>query len=184
MTDAQNRRQATGCERPPLAGLSASIKALSLCAKLLGWGGRISNLNTASWKSDALACRRKDVEPLSVEVHKRLETFDFREPYRIGLVQSLGEKRPIRRIMDRHCRSGVQSSNEKSPMLLGLFAHEFAWRIQALDQTGGAMGIRTAGTSHCQTNHVGDFLVTDTHGFKPVAPSAGAPIVPCSKSAQ
>ena len=91
-------------------------------------------------------CREKPQKPLYAEVHKQLETFDFREPYRIGEVQSLGEKRAFRRIIGRLRRSGVQSSNEKSLLLLGLIANEFARRIHGRGRSGGAKGIRTDGT--------------------------------------
>ena len=112
-----------------------------------GWLGREdSNLEMANWKSDALACPRVSAEPLFVELHKALETFEFREPYRIGGVQSFGEKRATRRIISGLCRPGVRSSNEKSPLLLGLIANEFTRRIHGFGQAGGAKGIRTAGT--------------------------------------
>src|SRR5258707_13556024 len=78
------------------------------------------------------ACPREAARPFSAEVHKQLETFDFRKPYRIGEVQSLGEKRAFRRIISRFRRSGVQISNEKSLLLLGLVASEFARQIHGL----------------------------------------------------
>src|SRR5216684_736103 len=57
------------------------------------WLGREhSNLDMANWKSDALARSRGATEPLFVEIHKFLETFEFREPYQINGVQSFGEK--------------------------------------------------------------------------------------------
>jgi hypothetical protein len=59
-------------------------------------------------------------EPPFVEIHKLLETFEFREPYRIVGVQSFGEKWAIRRIMSRPCRLGVRSPDEESALLLGL----------------------------------------------------------------
>jgi hypothetical protein len=42
-----------------------------------------------------LGCPREAAEPLSVEIHKSRETFEFREPYRIDGVQSLGENGPF-----------------------------------------------------------------------------------------
>jgi hypothetical protein len=119
----------------------------SLTSRMNGWLGREdSNLDMANWKSDALACPRVSAEPLFVELHKALETFEFREPYRIGGVQSFGEKRATRRIISRLCRPGVRSSNEKSPLLLGLIANEFTRRIHGFGQAGGPSGIRTCGT--------------------------------------
>lgn len=52
-------------------------------------------------------------------------------------VQSFGEKRAFWRIIGQLCRSEVRSSNEKSPVLLGLFAREFVRRIRGLGQAGG-----------------------------------------------
>jgi hypothetical protein len=40
----------------------------------------------------------------------------------------------------------VQSSNEKSLLLQGLFAREFIQRIRGLGQSGGGKGIRTGDT--------------------------------------
>jgi hypothetical protein len=51
-----------------------------------------SNLAMAISKSDALACSRGATEPHLIRTHKHLETFEFREPYQIGGVQSSGEK--------------------------------------------------------------------------------------------
>src|ERR1700704_20163 len=75
-------------KRMPIIGLSSTF---SLSTRLPGWGGSIRNLDMANWKSDALACPRGAAEPLFAELHKSLETFGFREPYRIGGVQSSGE---------------------------------------------------------------------------------------------
>jgi len=88
--------------------------------------------------------REKPQKPLYAEVHKQLETFHFREPYRIGEVQSLGEKRAFRRIIGRLRRSGVQTSNEKPLLLWGLIANKFARRIHGFGQAGGgrATGIQ------------------------------------------
>jgi hypothetical protein len=91
----------------------------------------------ANWKSDALACPRGAAEPLFVEIHKSLETFGFREPYRICGVQSFREEWVFRRIMSGLCRLGVRSSNEKSLRLLGLIAHKFTRRIRTFGQAGG-----------------------------------------------
>jgi len=101
---------------------------------------------------------RVSAEPLFVELHKALETFEFREPYRIGGVQSFGEKRATRRIISRLCRPGVRSSNEKSPLLLGLIANEFTRRIHGFGQAGGAKGIRTHDRSR-DFRPSGDYLL-------------------------
>src|SRR6266852_5754599 len=108
-------------------------------------GSGVSRIKTcpnrrSELKSDALACPREAAEPLSTEVHKQFETFEFREPYRIGGVQSFGEKRAFRRIISRLWRLGVQSSNEKSLLPLGLTANEFTRRIRCFGQTGGGRG--------------------------------------------
>ena len=71
-------------------------------------------------KSDALACSRGATEPHSTRLHKPLETFEFREPYRIRRVQSFGEKWDIRRRMSRLCRLEVWSSDQKWLLILGL----------------------------------------------------------------
>jgi hypothetical protein len=55
-------------------------------------------------------------------------------------VQSFGEKRAFRRTIGWLCRSGVRSSNDKSLLLLGLFAREFTRRIPGLGQAGGGRG--------------------------------------------
>jgi hypothetical protein len=125
---------------PQLAGLSrTSIGTISSCNT--AWLGRDdSNLEMANWKSDALACPREAAEPLFAELHKSLETFGFREPYRIGGVQSSGEKRAFRRIISRPCRSAVRSSDEKSLLLLGLIANKFERRTHGLGQAGGGRG--------------------------------------------
>lgn len=85
----------------------------------------------------ALAYPRGDAQPRSTEVHKYLETFEFRDLYRMDGVQSFGEKRDVRRIIGRLCRSAVRSSDDKSPLLLGLIAREFTRRIHSLSQSGG-----------------------------------------------
>jgi hypothetical protein len=114
----------------------------------------------ANSKSDALACPKGAAEPRFVNIHKPLETFEFREPYRIRRVQSFGEKWAFRRRMSRLCRLEVRSSNEKSLLLLGLIANKFAQRIQGCGQAGGAGGIRTGGTKlSAQAPQV-----TNTHG--------------------
>jgi hypothetical protein len=48
--------------------------------------------------------------------------------------------------MSRLCRFEVRNSNEKSLLLLGLYADKYAQRIPGFGQAGGAKGIRTAGT--------------------------------------
>lgn len=62
-------------------------------------------------------------------------------------VQSFGEKRALQRTIGRLCRLGVQSSNEKSLLLLGLFAREFTRRIRYLGKLAERVGIRTDGTT-------------------------------------
>jgi hypothetical protein len=54
-----------------------------------GWGGGFKYVSS---NSDALACPREAAEPLPAEAHKGLQTFEFREPYRMDGVQSFGEK--------------------------------------------------------------------------------------------
>jgi hypothetical protein len=53
-------------------------------------GGQDSNLDSAI--SNALACSRGATKPQLIRIRKHLETFQFREPYQIGGVQSSGEK--------------------------------------------------------------------------------------------
>ncbi len=55
-------------------------------------------------------------------------------------VQSFGEKRAFRRTIGQLCRSGVRSSNEKSLLLLGLFAGEFTRRIRSLSKLAERVG--------------------------------------------
>jgi hypothetical protein len=102
------------------------------------WLGRgDSNLDMANSKSDALACPKGAAEPRFVKIHKPLETFEFREPYRLRRVQSFGEKWAFRRRMSRPCRLEVRSSNEKSLLPLGPIANKFAQRINGFGQAGG-----------------------------------------------
>jgi hypothetical protein len=54
-------------------------------------GRQESNLDMAISKADALARPRGFAEHHFMRIHKPLETFEFREPYRIGGVQSSGE---------------------------------------------------------------------------------------------
>ena len=56
-------------------------------------------------------------------------------------VQSFGEKQAFQRILGRLCRSGHRSSNEKSLLLLGSIASEFARRIGGLGQAGGGCSL-------------------------------------------
>ena len=93
--------------------VSASGKQLSACAVLKG-------------NRRLLPAREKQQNHFFLGVHKQLEMFEFREPSRTGGVQSFGDKRAFRRKISRHYRSRVQSSNEKSLLLLGLIANEFA----------------------------------------------------------
>ena len=55
--------------------------------------------------------------------------------------------------MGQLCRWGVQSSNEKSLLLLGLIANALARRIRGLGQPGGEGGIRTHGTVRVVDKH-------------------------------
>jgi hypothetical protein len=50
----------------------------------------------------------------------------------MDVVQSFGEKRASWRTIGQLCRSGVRSSNEKSLLLLGLFARDFTGEYAAL----------------------------------------------------
>jgi hypothetical protein len=102
---------------------------------VVGWGGRIRTYDDS--KSDAVACPRGVEEPHFTTIHKPLETFEFREPYRIRRVQSSGDKWAIRRRMSRLCRFEVRSSNEKSLLPLGLIANKFGQRIHGFSQAGG-----------------------------------------------
>jgi hypothetical protein len=123
--------------RSALVSLSASTRDFlsELHACLAEAGG--FEFEMASWKSDALACPSEVAEPLSAEVNKWLQPFEFRETYRMDGVQSFGEKRAFRRTMGPALPIGRQSSNEKSLLLLGLFADEFTRRICSLGQAGG-----------------------------------------------
>jgi hypothetical protein len=112
-------------------------------AALASWLGGSIRPSRWEFELDTLACPREAAEPLSAEVHKLLQTFEFREPYRMDKLQSFGEKWAFRRTIGWLCLSGGWSSNEKSLLLLGLFAREFARRMRGLGQAGGARGIRT-----------------------------------------
>jgi hypothetical protein len=119
----------------------------------LGWED--SNLNMAVRNQILFPVQEEAPEPQFIETPKPLETFEFREPYRIRRVQSFREKWAIRRRMSRHCRLEVRSSNEKSLLLPGLIANKFAQRIHGFGHAGGAKGIRTEGTGptmHCRPN--------------------------------
>ena len=86
---------------------------------LVGWGGRI---RTAIWRIGnrlLSPVREKPQNLFPLKFISDSKRSYFREPYRIGEVQSFGEKRAFRRIISRLHRSGVQSSNEKSLLLLG-----------------------------------------------------------------
>jgi hypothetical protein len=98
----------------------------------------------------------------SAKVHKRFQTFEF-ENRTEGKESRASERNgPFRRTIGRRCRSEVQSSNEKSLLLLGLIAREFPQRIHSLGQFGGESGIRTHGT------------VSRTHAFQACALSHSA----------
>jgi hypothetical protein len=65
----------------------------NLAERRTGWLGREdSNLDRTNSKSDVVACPRGVEEPHFTTIHKPLETFEFREPYRIRRVQSSGDK--------------------------------------------------------------------------------------------
>jgi hypothetical protein len=111
-----------------------------------GMGGsrRASMTNS---KSGAVACPRGAAEPHFTRIHKPLEPFEFREPYRIRRVQSSRDNWGIRRRISRLCRLDVRRSNEISLQPLGLIANKFAQRIYGFGHCGGARGIRTCGTA-------------------------------------
>jgi hypothetical protein len=104
---------------PQIAGISRKNWPQSQVERLGGWGGRN---RTSTWPvgTDPLDCPRGAAEPLFVEIHRPLETLEFREPYRIRGVQRFGDKWVFRRIKSAPCREVVQSSNEKVPPLLGI----------------------------------------------------------------
>jgi hypothetical protein len=52
-------------------------------------------------QSDALACPRGAAEPLFVEIQSRFETLEFRGPFRIRGVPSVGDIWAFRRINER-----------------------------------------------------------------------------------
>lgn len=109
------------CKRQRLAGLSADLG--SGCSdRRTAWLGREdSNLDMANSKLDADAFPRgANLNSLTL-----FETFQFREPYRIGRIQSFGDKWAIRRRMSRLWRLEVRSSNKKSLLLLRLIACKF-----------------------------------------------------------
>jgi hypothetical protein len=81
-----------------------------------------------------------------VEIRRPLEMLEFREPYRIGGVQSFGDEWVFRRIMSAPGRGRVLSSNEKSPPLLGLMHTSSRREYAASVKGGGASEIRTRGT--------------------------------------
>jgi hypothetical protein len=100
------------------------LRVKSPGAGLVGWGGRI---RTSIWRirNRMLSpVREESQDPISL--NKPLETFEFREPYRISRVQSTGEKWAIRRRMCRLCRLKVRSLNKKSLLLAGSIANKFA----------------------------------------------------------
>jgi len=92
-----------------------------------------------------LAHPREAIETLSIDSHKVLETFEFREPYGSSGVQRFGEKRAFRRIISRLCRSRLRRTTKKSLQILGLFANKFTRRTHGFSEAGGARGIRTVG---------------------------------------
>jgi hypothetical protein len=78
-----------------------------------GWGSRN---RTSIWqvRKRMLLPAREDLQkPHFNRLHKRLETLEFREPYRMDRVQSFGEKRGFRRIIARpgDRESGAQMRN-------------------------------------------------------------------------
>jgi hypothetical protein len=97
----------------------------------------------------ALACPSEAAEPLSAEVLKQLQTFEFREPYRMDGVQSFGEKQEFRRTIARLCRSGVRSSNEKSLLLRAYLPTsspgEYAASCRLAEREGFELAVRSFG---------------------------------------
>jgi hypothetical protein len=135
------------------AGISGAFSRFlsSPTEHMNGWLGREnSNIDMANSKSDALPCPRGATEPHFVKIHKPLETFEFREPYRSRSIQSSGEIWAIRRRIGRLCRFEVRSPNEKSLLPQGLIANKFGQRIHAFSRAGGESGIRTHGTDSLQ----------------------------------
>jgi hypothetical protein len=104
------------------AGISDPFSRLlgSLVKRGNRWLGR--GVRTSIWRIRnriLLPVREGAAEPHFVNIHRPLETFEFREPYRIHRVQSFGEKWAFRRRMSRLRRLEVRSSNEQSLLLLG-----------------------------------------------------------------
>jgi hypothetical protein len=109
---------------PPLAGISGTPGG-NISMRRTGWlRQQDSNLDMASLKSDALACPRGTSERHFIRIHKPLETFEFRKPYRIGRVQSSGEKWTNRRRMSRLCRLKVWSFQMKRAAVIGLLCQQ------------------------------------------------------------
>jgi hypothetical protein len=146
------RRPATNTQKPAIGGPFCERQDHFVWRRhcLAGAGG--FEPRCCELESDALDRPRGAAEPLFAEIQKSFETLEFREPYRICGVQSFGEKWAFRRIMSAPCRVGVQSSNEKSLLLLGLIANEFARRTHGLGRSGGAREIRTRGTASHSTS--------------------------------
>ena len=121
--------------RPILALLGKPGRTPDWLAEAGGFELRYGELET-----DALACPRGAAESHCLETHRSFETLEFREPYRIRGVQSLGDKGVFRRIMSASCREGVRSSNEKLLRYWRLIAHKRTRRICGFGQGGGGRG--------------------------------------------
>src|ERR1700692_4009531 len=88
-------------------------------------------------KSDPLACPRGVAKPHFIRIHKRLETLEFREPYRIRRVQSSGEKRAIRRRMGGLFQVRSPKLESEYLLVLGLITNILAQRIDDFSEAGG-----------------------------------------------
>jgi hypothetical protein len=139
-------RLVANSQKPAIGGPFCEYQGHVLWAPdcLAGAGG--FELQYGELESDALACPRRGPKTPFVEIRRPLEMLEFREPYRIGGVQSFGDEWVFRRIMSAPGRGRVLSSNEKSPPLLGLMHTSSRREYAASVKGGGASEIRTRGT--------------------------------------
>jgi hypothetical protein len=119
------------------------IKEIIFFENANSWRGRE---DLANWNQMLSPVREKPQNLFPLKFMSPSKILEFREPYRICGVQSFGEKWAFRRKMSRLCRLEVRSSNQKSLLLLGLFANKLARRIHGFGQAGGGKGIRTHDT--------------------------------------
>jgi hypothetical protein len=120
---------------PPTPSLRMLDQAVGLC----GSGDPMADIGPTRHP-------RKAIEPRSIDSHKLLETFEFREPYGSSGVQRSGEKRAYRRKTGQLYRFEGRSSDQKSLFLLGSIASQSTQRILGCGEAGGESGIRTHGT--------------------------------------